>query len=136
MSLVSQSLSGLSSFLVYFALALALLAAFVVIYGRLTPYDERTLIREGNVAAAISLAGAILGFTLPLASAIAHSVSIVDMLLWGLVALVAQAAVYLAVSRAMPHLADAIREGKTAGATLLAALAVAVGVLNAACMTY
>ena len=136
MSLVSQYLSGLPSFLVYFALALVLLAVFVVIYGRITPYDERTLIREGNVAASISLAGAILGFTLPLASAIAHSVSIVDMLLWGLVALVAQVAVYLAVSRAMPRFAEAIRAGKTAAATLLAALAVAVGLLNAACMTY
>ena len=136
MNLVSQSLTGLPWFLVYFVLALALLVAFVAIYGRMTPYDERTLIREGNVAAAISLAGAILGFTLPLASAIAHSVGIVDMLLWGLVALVVQIAVYFAVSRAMPHFAEAIRTGKTASATLLAVLAVAVGLLNAACMTY
>jgi putative membrane protein len=136
MEIVSQSLSGLPSFLLYFGLALALLAAFLAIYGWVTPYDERALIREGNVAAAISLGGATLGFVLPLASAIAHSVGVIDMLAWGVVALVVQVAVYFAVSRAVPHFAEAIPAGKTAAAALLATLAVAVGLLNAACLTY
>jgi putative membrane protein len=133
---ISQSLAGLPSFLVYFVLGLVLLVAFLAVYGRATPYDERALIREGNVAAAISLSGAILGFMLPLASAIAHSVDVVDMVVWGVIALVVQIAVYFAVSRALPHFADAIRAGKVAAATLLAALAIAIGILNAACMTY
>ena len=136
MDIVSQSLSGLPSFLLYFGLALALLVAFLAIYGWVTPYDERALIREGNVAAAISLAGATLGFVLPLASAIAHSVGVIDMVAWGVVALVVQIAVYFAVSRAVPHFGEAIRAGKTAAAALLATLAVAVGLLNAACLTY
>ena len=91
---------------------------------------------EGNVAAAISLSGAILGFMLPLASAIAHSVSLIDMLVWGVVALVVQLAVFAVVNRALPHFGEAIRAGRTAAATLLASLAIAVGLLNAACMTY
>ena len=136
MDLLSLSLSGLPSFLLYFALGLVLLGAFLAIYGWVTPYDERALIREGNVAAALSLSGAILGFILPLATAIAHSVGVMDMVVWGLVALVVQVAVYFVVSRAMPHFAQAIREGRIAAATLLAVLSVAVGVLNAACMTY
>jgi len=136
MNLVSQSLSGLPSFLMYFGLGLALLGSFLALYGWVTPYEERALIREGNVAAAISLSGAILGFVLPLASAIAHSVGVADMVVWGLVALVVQVAVYFVVSRTMPHFAQAIREGRIAAATLLAALSVGVGVLNAACMTY
>ena len=136
MEVVSQSLSGLPSFLLYFGLALAMLVAFLAIYGWVTPYDERALIREGNVAAAISLAGATLGFVLPLASAIAHSVGVIDMVAWGLVALVVQVAVYFGVSRAVPHFAEAIAAGRTAAAALLATLAVAVGLLNAACLTY
>lgn len=96
----------------------------------------RALIREGNVAAAISLAGATLGFVLPLASAIAHSVGVIDMVAWGVVALVVQVAVYFAVSRAVPRFAAAIAAGKIAAAALLATLAVAVGLLNGACMTY
>ena len=102
----------------------------------MTPYKELALIREGNVAAAISLGGAIIGFVLPLASAIAHSVSVADMMVWGVVALVAQIVVFFIVGRVVPHFAEAIRAGRVAAATLLAALAVAVGVLNAACMTY
>ena len=133
---LSQSLSGLPAFLVYFATSLALLALFAVVYGRITPYREHTLIREGNVAAAISLAGALIGFVLPLASAVAHSVNLLDMLVWALIALVAQIIVYVVVGRIVPHFAQAIEAGKVAPATLLAAIAVVVGLLNAAALTY
>ena len=46
-----QSIAGFPTFLLYFALALALLALFVAIYVRVTPYREIRLIREGNIAA-------------------------------------------------------------------------------------
>ena len=131
-----QSLSGFPNFALYFALGLVLLAAFIAVYLRVMPYRELQLIREGNVAAAISLSGAVLGFVLPLASAIAHSINPVDMVAWAVIAFVAQTIVYLAVSRLVPHFGEAIRAGRVAPATLLAALAVAVGVLNAACLTY
>jgi putative membrane protein len=136
MELVSQSLAGLPPFLLYFALGIAVFAAFCVIYQAVTPYDEIALIRDGNVAAAISLGGALLGFVLPLASAIAHSVSPLDMVIWSVIALVAQIVVYFLVGKLVPHFAEAIRGGRVAGATLLAVLAVATGILNAACMTY
>lgn len=131
-----QSLSGFPSFAVYFGLGLVLLAAFIAVYLSVMPYRELQLIREGNVAAAISLSGAVLGFVLPLASAVAHSVNPVDMVVWAAIAFVAQTIVYLAVSRLVPHFGAAIRDGKIAPATLLAALAVAVGLLNASCLTY
>ena len=73
---------------------------------------------------------------LPLASAVAHSVGPVDMVVWSVIALVAQIVVYYLVARLVPRFADAIRAGRVAGATLLAVLAVATGILNAACMTY
>jgi len=136
MELVSLSLAGLPSFLLYFGLGVAAFVAFFVIYGAVTPYDELALIREGNVAAAISLGGAVLGFMLPLASAIAHSVGPVDMVVWSVIALAVQIVVYFLVTRLVPHFAEAIRAGRVAGATLLAVLAVATGILNAACMTY
>ena len=136
MEMISQSLAGLPSFLLYFALGIMVFAAFLVVYSAVTPYDELVLIREGNVAAAISLGGAVLGFMLPLASAIAHSVGPVDMVVWGVIALVVQVVVYFLVARLVPRFVEAIRAGRVAGATLLAALAVATGILNAACMTY
>ena len=45
---------------------------------------------QRQLAAALNLGGAILGFCLPLASTIAHSVSIADVAMWALVALVVQ----------------------------------------------
>ena len=130
-----QVLAGLPAFLLYFALGLLLLAAFLAIYIAVTPYKEIALIREGNAAAAISLGGAIIGYVLPLSRAIAQSVSVVDMLAWGGVALVAQVVVYFVVARAVPRFPEAIRAGRVSAATFLAALAVAVGLLNAAAMT-
>lgn len=136
MNTLLESIAALPSFLSYLALALVLLALFIVIYVRVTPYREFTLIAQGNTAAAISLSGAIIGFVLPLSSAIAHSVSLGDMLAWSVVALVVQVVVYVAASRIVAHFREGIEAGRVAPATLLAALAIAVGLLNAACLTY
>ena len=77
-----ESFAGFDDFLVYLGVSLAYLAVFVAIYIRITPYRELQLIREGNMAASFSLSGAILGFIVPLASAVQHSVNLVDMAVW------------------------------------------------------
>ena len=132
---LTESLAGLPAFLLYFSLSLALLVVFLAVYLAVTPYSELKLIREGNAAAAISLAGAIVGFVLPLARAVTQSVSALDLVAWGVVALVVQVVVFLLVGKLVPRFAEAIRNGQIAGASFLAALAVAVGLLNAASMT-
>lgn len=131
-----QSLAGLPSFLFYFATAIGLLLLFLLAYIFITPYREIALIRAGNAAAAASLSGALLGFVLPLASAIAHSVSLADMTVWGLIALIVQLLVYLAARLLMPDLVRDIPAGKIATGVFLGALSVAIGILNAACMSY
>jgi len=132
---LSESLAGLPAFALYFSLSILLLAAFLGVYLAVTPYSELALIRQGNVAAAISLAGATIGFVLPLARAVTQSVSPLDLVAWGLVALLVQVVVFLLVGKLVPRFAEAIRKGQVADATFLAGLAVAVGVLNAASMT-
>jgi len=132
---ITQSLAGLPAFLTYFFLSLALLVLFLAVYLAVTPYSELQLIRQGNVAAAISLAGAIIGFVLPLARAVTQSVSTLDLVTWGGVALVVQVVVFLLVGRLVPRLTSAVKDGQVAAAAFLASLAIAVGVLNAASMT-
>lgn len=134
--MLTQSLIGLPAFLAYFVAAIGLLCLFILAYIFITPYRELVLIRNGNAAAAASLGGAILGFVLPLASAIAHSVSLLDMAIWGLIALIVQLLVYLVARLLLPNLANDIPAGKMATGLFLGALSVAIGVLNAACMTY
>ncbi len=132
---LDPALSGVVAHLLYFAVALAAIVLFVVIYTAITPYWEISLIRQGNTAAALSLGGAILGYTCPLAQAIAQSSHLTDMLLWSAVALVAQLLAYGAARLILPTLATDVKEGKIAPAAFLAALSLAIGILNAAAMS-
>jgi putative membrane protein len=136
MDIIQSSIGGLPAFLTYLVASLALLALFIMIYIWITPYKELTLIREGNVAAAASLSGTILGFVIPLAHSVAQSVNLADMALWGLIALVVQLLVFFAVTRLVPGIARDIPAGKVAPGILLGALSLGTGILNAACMTY
>jgi putative membrane protein len=135
--MLTQSLAGLPAFLSYFATGIGLLAVFLLLlYLWITPYREISLIREGNAAAAASLSGAMVGFMLPLASAITHSVSLLDMAIWGLIALIIQLLVYGVGRLLLPSLARDIPAGQVASGVFLGALSLAIGLLNAACMTY
>ena len=129
-------LSGLPLFAAYFALGLVLLGAFTFIYLRVTPYREINLIRSGNVAAAASLGGAIIGFVLPVASSIENSVSLGDMFVWAVVSLVVQLLAFLLVRAVVPTIAKNVEAGQLASGVFLGAVAIALGMLNAACMTY
>ena len=133
--LLSDSLTGIVAHLVHFGVAAAAVLVFVAIYVTMTPHREFRLIRLGNSAAAISLGGAILGYTIPLAKAVAQSESILDMLIWSGVALVAQLLAYGISRLILPQLSAHVDEGKTASSILMAAIAVAVGLLNSAAMT-
>lgn len=133
---IVMSLQTLGNFLLYFGAALVAIAVFVMLYMAVTSHHEASLIRQGNTAAAISFAGALIGFTLPLASAIIHSVSLMDMLVWSAIALVVQLAVFLLVDRILREISRHIEEGNMAAGTTLAAASVAIGIVNAACMTY
>jgi len=134
-SLLSYPLTGIVAHLVYFGIASVAVAVFVAIYVTVTAHHEFRLIRQGNTAAAISLGGAILGYTVPLAKAVSQSERISDMLLWGGVALVAQLAAYAITRLVLPQLSSHVDEGKTASGIFLAAISVAIGLLNAAAMT-
>lgn len=131
-----DSLAGVDDFLVYLAASLVFLGLFVAIYVRVTPYPELKLIREGNMAASFSLSGSILGFVIPLASAVRYSVSLVDMAIWALVALVVQVLAFVAVKLMIPTISQDITANHTAQGFFLGALSLGVGLLNAACMSY
>jgi putative membrane protein len=129
-------LATLPNFLAYLGASLALLAVFVTIYLHVTPYAEVSLIRDNNTAAAISLSGAVLGFALPIANVIAHSDTLLDLAIWGVIAGLVQLAAWGLARVALPRLQEDIAAGRAAPATFVATLSITVGLLNAACMTY
>lgn len=133
---IAISLTGLANFTIYFGTSVLLLALFAFIYTHVTPYREFALIAEGNVAASCSLGGALIGFAQPLASAIAHSVNLGDMILWGGIALLVQILTFLVVRIIFPRLIADIPAGKVSKGLFLGIVSIVVGMLNAACLTY
>src|SRR5258705_11948354 len=94
--MILQSLAGLPAFLVYFCTAIVAVVAYLFVYTRITPHNEFQLIRDNDPAAPIPLGLSLLGFTLPVVSAIAHAGTTVACLIWTATGLLGQGeAVYL-----------------------------------------
>jgi putative membrane protein len=130
-------LTGAGHFLLAFGLAALFLAVFKRVYQWSTPYDEAKLIGQGNVAASIALGGAIIGFALPLASALTQTADPVEFAAWGLLAGIIQIVASLLVRRVIVRdMVERIEANNVASAVYLAATSIGVGLLNAASMTY
>lgn len=134
--MIVNSLQGLPAFAAYFLAAVLCCIAFVFVYTAITPNRELELIRSGNPSAALSVGMSLVGFSLPLASAIFHSVSLIDALIWAVVALVTQLLAYWLARLAMPGLPEGIAKGEIAAGLWVGFISIAAGVLNAACMSY
>jgi putative membrane protein len=129
------SFLGLPAFLSYFGSAMLLLLLFGFIYTRLTAHDEFELIRHGKSAAAVALGGSLLAFALPLCSAIVHSLSLLDFLIWGVIAMIIQIVTFFAVRVFLPNLSQRITNDEMSAGIFVALTSLSVGAINAACMT-
>ena len=133
---MTASLSGLADFLMFFVIAVALVALYLTTYTLATAHNEFALIRRNVISAAVALGFSLIGFALPLASAIVHAQNVLDCIVWGLVALVVQIVAYWMVRLLLPDLSQRIAAGEMAAALLLGAASLAAGIINAAAMTY
>jgi putative membrane protein len=128
--------AGALSFALAFLAAGGFALIFKAAYRWITPHDEGALIRAGNPAAAIALGGALLGYVIPLASALAHTASLPEFVAWALLAGVIQIVTFWVVRRvALPDVSARIERGEISTALYLLSISLAVGILNAACMT-
>lgn len=131
-------LFSVGNFALYFGISIVFLIVFKFLYTLVTPHDEWQLIKENqNVSAAIGFGGALIGFAIALASAASNSVSLVDFAIWGAIALVAQCLAFAIVRFGfMPRIVERIEKNELSAGIMLGAMNVAIGLLNAACMTY
>jgi putative membrane protein len=134
--MIFQSLAGLPAFLLYFCMAIVAVVVYLFVYTRVTPHDEFKLIRDNDPAAAIALGLSLLGFVLPVVSAIAHAANIVDCLIWSVIALIVQIIVFFIVKIPVPDLSKRIAAGELAAAIWLGLSSLSAGALNAASMIY
>lgn len=131
-------LTSILHFSLYFGVSLLFLVIFKYVYKFITPHDEWKLIKEEkNIAAAIGFGGAIVGFAIALSGAASNSVSLIDFATWGVVAFVAQTLAFALVRFGfMRTIIERIEANEISAGIMLAATTIAVGLLNAACMTY
>ena len=118
----------------YMLASVAMAVLFSLTYLLITPARELRLIKQGNVACALSFGGALLGFCLALASAMTHSLNILDFILWSAGAAIVQIGAYFATTRLVPDAGRELQQNNIAVGALYCALSLAIGVLNAACL--
>lgn len=128
------TVNSLLFFSSYFLLSCVLILLFLLIYQMVTPYHEVELMKQGNIASVISLGGALVGFCLPLASIIRHSIGLIDLSIWAGVALIVQILLHLVIRLFIPNLKVFINQNISGPALWHAICAISIGLINAACM--
>lgn len=130
---IAQALgSGLPVLLIQLLVTLALLVVGVAVYSRITPFDERRLVAAGNTAAGLTYGASITALAIPLAATLATNGAVIDIVLWGVVALVLQLIAFAAAALLIRDLHRQIEAGNVASAAVLAGMQVAVALINAA----
>ena len=132
---IDSFLAGTPVLLAHLAVTGGMLAIGVAVYMWTTAHDELALIRAGNSAAAVSLGAAILGLALPLAVCMANSVSVYDIVIWGVLSLFIQIAVFWILDHWLKNLPARIEAGEMGAATLLSAVKLSVAMINAAAVS-
>jgi len=133
-SILATLQQGLPVLIGQLAATLALLGIGMACYMAITPFNEWRLMREGNVAAGVVIAGTLVALAMPLAATLATSVLVLDIVLWGLVSLIIQLIAFMAATALMRGLRGMIEAGNVAAALVLVGIQVAVALLNAGAM--
>ncbi|MHA7857362.1 MAG: DUF350 domain-containing protein [Henriciella sp.] len=123
---------GFPDFLLMTGTAGILLLVASTIYILLTPWKELALVRGGNGAAGLALAGAIAGLAIPIASCLASSLTLLDLLLWGTVALLLQLLTYRIIDMILRDIPNRIQNDEAGAAIVLIAAKISVAMLLAA----
>jgi putative membrane protein len=123
------------AYLLHLLTAAAMVLAFFIIYTRVTPFDEVLLVRQGNQAAAFSLGGTLVGFSITIASALLHTADYYQFLGWAAGAMLVQVLAFSLVTRALRMSKDQIEANNKAFGGLLGAIGVSVGLINAGCIS-
>jgi putative membrane protein len=112
-----------------------MLVGAVAIYVKVTPYDEIELIRRGNTAAAVALAGTMIGYAAVVYSATAHGANLLETALWSGISLVSQIVAFEIVNFGFRDFKAEMEKGDLAYGIALGGFSIAVGFINAGCLT-
>lgn len=127
--------AGFPITLLHAAVTAALLFAAAGVYIMLTPHKEIALIREGNIAAAVSLAGVLVGLAIPLAVSLKASTTLVELAMWGVATVIVQLLVFRVVDFVLHGLPKRIQDGEMAAAATLVGAKLATALIIGAAVS-
>ena len=127
--------SGFPVALLHIAVSVVMLLAAAAVYIVLTPHKEISLVRQGNVAAAVDLGGVLVALAIPLAFSLKGSTSLIDVALWGVATVAIQLLVFRLVDLLLHGLPRRIKDGEMAAAALLVGAKLATALIVAAAVS-
>jgi putative membrane protein len=127
----AQFISGFDDYLIQLAVALAMFVIGLVSYVLLTPHKELALIRDGNPSAAVAFGGVVIGLAIPIGACLAHSLSVMDLVIWGMVTLLIQLIAFRVTDMFLHGLPRRIAEGDVAAALMVMSVKVGVALILA-----
>jgi len=130
--LIDTLMTGLPQMLGNAAIVVALLVGGIVLYIKLTLYDDMKLVKEGNIASAISLFSGIVGLAIPLAFCLSQLSKMSDLLLWGSFTVAIQLLAFKVCDWMLSDLSGRIERGEISAALVLLAVKLAAAFINSA----
>jgi putative membrane protein len=112
-----------------------ILFAAAALYVLLTPHKEITLIRDGNTAAAVSMAGVLVGLAIPLAVSLKASTNLIEIGLWGAATTIVQLLVFRLVDIVLRGLPRRIQDGEMSAAAMLVGAKLATAIIIGAAVS-
>jgi putative membrane protein len=128
----------MTNFLLYLTVSLGLLLVGLFIMEITTKVKEFSLMAKGNKAASFVLGGRLLGLAIVLYSSLANSISLIDMIIWGSIGIVAQIIVFYLAEWLTPrfNVNQSIEEDNQAVGIFLMLLSISIGIVIAGSLTY
>ncbi len=136
---VMYYLQTFDHFLIYLGTSLLLFLIGTYIFKIITPYSERALIKDGNMAVTLKLLGKMAGLVVVLQSAIRSSINLVDLALWAFIAIIVQIILHLVIEYVFTrntNLTKEVEQGNVAVGLFLGGISLLVGLIVAATISY
>ncbi len=131
---VQSFVKGFPEFMLHGGVTLALLITGCVVHVLLTPMKELKLIREGNISAGISLSAVIVGLAVPMSACLVTALSVYDILIWGVVAILLQLLAFRAADLILRDLPRRIERDEIGAALVLAGVKIAAAIVMASAL--
>lgn len=126
------------NFLAYIGVALLLWVIGIFLMEVTTKNKEWELIKSGNKTAGYVFLGRMVGLAIVLYSSVSNSISLMDLIIWGSIGIIAQIVFFYIAEWLTPkyNLTEAIDNNIESVGIFLMGMSISIGIIIAGCLTY